>query len=440
MHGQILRGLAAYAAVAASAAVLASDANGGGLLDLAAPVERWEDGIPLGNGGAGALLWGGGDTLNVTLDRADFWHNVDKPCYMAPGFTWKNLIDVVADKDDARRAALFSDKISATKLPGVRLVLKLGEGQTLKRFRLDGDTASATVTVATPDGDRDVLAWFDDGDSLLSMRVPDGVAFAEKAFVRNASFETRGNYPEPEDEIDGGKAIYRRKRRTDADNRFDTDFEAGVKFRDASARPDSTFWRRFNRESSVSLPDEEMQRLYDMAIYLYGAGARAGNAPLALQDVRADDPAWKALLEGTASKPLQLAEGTTSSATFTVPAGSVIRTLRLPNGIALTGRWVYDPGIRVVLPAKNAAGEEKTLMDAVLPMANWQDNDYDLELSCNEAADAVSLTGEAVSTRARRTFRFLKSQVSPPEPAASKRMFRLLTEVARTSEPEVLVR
>lgn len=52
MHGQILRGLAAYAAVAASAAVLASDANGGGLLDLAAPVERWEDGIPLGNGGA----------------------------------------------------------------------------------------------------------------------------------------------------------------------------------------------------------------------------------------------------------------------------------------------------------------------------------------------------------------------------------------------------
>lgn len=296
MHGQILRGLAAYAAVAASAAVLASDANGGGLLDLAAPVERWEDGIPLGNGGAGALLWGGGDTLNVTLDRADFWHNVDKPCYLAPGFTWKNLIDVVADKDDARRAALFSDKISATKLPGVRLVLKLGEGQTLKRFRLDGDTASATVTVATPDGDRDVLAWFDDGDSLLSMRVPDGVAFAEKAFVRNASFETLGNYPEPEDEIDGGKAIYRRKRRTDADNRFDTDFEAGVKFRDASARPDSTFWRRFNRESSVSLPDEEMQRLYDMAIYLYGAGARAGNAPLALQGLWTADngqlPPW----------------------------------------------------------------------------------------------------------------------------------------------------
>ena len=26
------------------------------LLDLAAPVERWDEGIPLGNGGAGALL------------------------------------------------------------------------------------------------------------------------------------------------------------------------------------------------------------------------------------------------------------------------------------------------------------------------------------------------------------------------------------------------
>ena len=45
--------------------------------------------------------------------------------------------------------------------------------------------------------------------------------------------------------------------------------------------------------------------------------------------------------------------------------------------------------------------------------------------------------GALASTMARRAFMFLKSQVSPPEPAASKRTFRSLTVMGRTSEPEV---
>ena len=291
--------LGAVATIASSVTAAARAADGGRLLlDLDAPVERWEDGIPLGNGGAGALLWGGGDTLNVTLDRADFWHNVEMASYLAPDFTWKNLVDAVATKNDARRNSIFpaKDSTSATKLPGVRFVLKLGVGQTLKRFSLNGETASATVTVATPEGARKILAWFDDGDKLLSMRVPDGVTFADRHFVRNASFDKLGGYPEPEIAIGGGEAVYRRRRRVGADNRFDTDFEAGVRFRGASDKPDSAFWRKFNAASSVSIPDAEMQRLYDMAIYLYGAGARAGHPPLALQGLwTADDgnlPPW----------------------------------------------------------------------------------------------------------------------------------------------------
>ena len=289
----------AVATIASSVTAAARAADGGRLLlGLDAPVERWEDGIPLGNGGAGALLWGGGDTLNVTLDRADFWHNVEMSSYLAPDFTWKNLVDAVATKNDARRNSIFpaKDSTSATKLPGVRFVLKLGVGQTLKRFSLNGETASATVTVATPEGAREILAWFDDGDKLLSMRVPEGVTFADRHFVRNASFDKLGGYPEPEIAIGGGEAVYRRRRRVGADNRFDTDFEAGVRFRGASDKPDSAFWRKFNAASSVSIPDAEMQRLYDMAIYLYGAGARAGHPPLALQGLWTADngnlPPW----------------------------------------------------------------------------------------------------------------------------------------------------
>ena len=294
IHNQTLRRFAACMVAVTTGVAF----GGSALLDLAAPIDRWDDGIPLGNGGAGALLWGGGGTLNVTLDRADFWHNVNAPSYLAPSFTWKTLIEVVASKDDERRNRLFPmrDKPTSTKLPGVRLVLKLGEGQTLKKFRLDGKSASATVTVATPGGDRDILAWFDDGDNLLSIRVPDGVAFVKKTFQNNASFDKLGGYPAPEISMDGDAAVYRRRRRVGADNRFDTDFEAGVRFRDAPATPDSAFWRKFNAVSSLSVPDAEMQRLYDLTMYLYGAGARRGNPPLALQGLWTADngklPPW----------------------------------------------------------------------------------------------------------------------------------------------------
>ena len=273
-----------------------------GGVTLDAPVATWDDGLPLGNGGAGALLWGGGDMFNVTLDRADFWHNIEPSCYGSPDFTWDTLVDVVVKKDDARRGEVFDKGVSATKLPGVRFVMKLGEGQTLRRFRLDYKTGIAAVTVATSQGEREVRAWFDNGDKLLSLQVPDGVNFVTKGFVKNPSFEKLGGYPEAEIKIDDAKAVYRRARRKGADNRFDTDFESGVRFCGAGeyskrmTSKEAEFWANFNAKSSVSIPDADMQRQYDFAMYLYGAGARAGHPPLALQGLWTADnghlPPW----------------------------------------------------------------------------------------------------------------------------------------------------
>ena len=54
------------------------------------------------------------ETLNVTLDRADFWHNIHMPCYLRPEFSWATLVDVVRRKDGARRSAVFGDYPSTT--------------------------------------------------------------------------------------------------------------------------------------------------------------------------------------------------------------------------------------------------------------------------------------------------------------------------------------
>lgn len=52
-------------------------------LSLAAPITTWDEGIPLGNGLTGGLLWGGGNQLNVSLDRGDLWD--ERP---AKGMQW----------------------------------------------------------------------------------------------------------------------------------------------------------------------------------------------------------------------------------------------------------------------------------------------------------------------------------------------------------------
>src|SRR5208283_1672153 len=37
------------------------------------PAERWSQGLPLGNGDLGAVIWGTGNPLVITLDKTDIW-------------------------------------------------------------------------------------------------------------------------------------------------------------------------------------------------------------------------------------------------------------------------------------------------------------------------------------------------------------------------------
>ena len=102
---------------------------------------------------------------------------------------------------------------------------------------------------------------------------------------------------------------------------------------------------------------------------------------------------WKDLFKGLNSKSLQLQPGTTSTVTFTLPKGEVIRTLELPPVGAFSHNFCYDPGIHITLTAKTNEGGEKTLVDANLPMSNWQDGGVNnMVFACNEVEGAESYT------------------------------------------------
>ena len=135
-------------------------------------------------------------------------------------------------------------------------------------------------------------------------------------------------------------------------------------------------------------PQETWRDYRDIAVLAFPTPLGDTGVPLQPAVTEAGDDAWKALVEGH-GRNVSLKEASTNSVTFTLPEGSVIRTLELPPVGAFSHNFCYNPGIHVRLTAVTASGEEKTLVDADLPMSNWQDgNPYDMVLACNEVADA----------------------------------------------------
>lgn len=118
------------------------------------PLPRTHTGIPFGNGRFGALLWGEGRTLRVTLGRADFWdHRGGMPWTEQQSFA--NIRGALEAKDEARLRALFETAGGATPgtprrptvLPVGVVEFDLGEGQCLDSAALDLATGLGQVRV-----------------------------------------------------------------------------------------------------------------------------------------------------------------------------------------------------------------------------------------------------------------------------------------------------
>lgn len=265
-----------------------------GFASAAVVIDKWEDALPLGNGQAGALVWGGGNTLCLSLDRADYWHLSTNTMFRNPGFTWKNLVaHATCPLEDRKR--IFEGRVGdSTKLPGVRLELTFDNAE-IDGFMLDLAKAEAVVALCCmEDRARELRAWFVDGDPLLHVALPEGVEIKSAEFVKNPAIDRLGGYPNPVVTRTSDKIVYRRGHREKGE--WAKEFVAGIRLVAPDAPSDTAWWNRFRAESSVSVPDGAVQRLYDFAMYLYGSGSREGFAPIALQGLwtadNGDLPPW----------------------------------------------------------------------------------------------------------------------------------------------------
>lgn len=113
---------------------------------LQTPATKWEDGLPLGNGLLGTLVWGDGGPLNLSLDRTDLWDLRPIPEWELPEYTYATIRQWHASGRHEESIRLLEEPYSRpapTKIPAGRLTLALPGKVT--RSTLDVTTAVAMV-------------------------------------------------------------------------------------------------------------------------------------------------------------------------------------------------------------------------------------------------------------------------------------------------------
>ncbi|MFH0965807.1 MAG: glycoside hydrolase N-terminal domain-containing protein [Planctomycetota bacterium] len=307
---------------------------------------RWDEGIPLGNGLLGAVVWGDGAPLRLSLDRSDLWDTRPAPETLSPNFAYKNLIRLVQEKDAAaiRRdfEAFYGDRPAPTRLLAGRLELDFGRPADSFAGRLSLARATAEVRLAFG-RKRSLLRTFlhaTDRFGYLSIRgdapLPD-VRLAPPAFLTpcrptQGTWVSKLDYPPAEPGAEDDLLWLRQKTReplewaivvalrrgragslrlayvvaasSDGPDWFDA-AKAKVKRivaprlrdRQRAARAHLAWWKSFWAKSSIDLPDALAEKDWYVNNYLFASSSRAGAPAVSLQGVWTEDegriPPWK---------------------------------------------------------------------------------------------------------------------------------------------------
>jgi alpha-L-fucosidase 2 len=345
--------IALLAVIVSSACVAASAAAQGvpaSRLERVGDIARWDEAMPLGNGLSGALVWGEANTVRISLDRGDLWDLRTPDTLKRPDWTWETIQRLRAAGDYKQINQLFDVPYDTvpypTKLPGGRIELVFDRSVRVSRFVLDLAAAEAVVTLlqdpsaCAPRPVAVAAATSDQPDCTSEVRVRlDAVQRVGFISVRGTQPGIRLVRPAGLDRLGYGAAkmsesgeewtlrqeaaqslsyavVVKRGRVTPSQPsryafiidsaRDGRDVLAGGRARVTAAlaideatarRGHAGWWTRFWNTSSVRIPDERLQRHYDLVKYFYGAASRADAPPIPLQGVWTADagdlPPWK---------------------------------------------------------------------------------------------------------------------------------------------------
>jgi alpha-L-fucosidase 2 len=302
-----------------------------GILTLAAPIDRWDEAIPLGNGLIGGLLWGEGNEIRLSLDRGDLWDERLPELYSGKDWNYDTIRKLKAAGRQDEISRLFDHPYNQvpypTKLPGGRLVITLDGTQKARSFSLDIDRAVGTVDLGSGDledsGGLEVFFSALEPVALIRHRGPaptvrflrpEGLTrlgYDPAVFGRDEEF----TWMTQEAALGLCYAVVVGRRRVGEETLFAIAITTNGDGKDPCAIGKQrvgnaldagydpllarhlAWWKDFRALSSVTLPDERLQRHYDLVRYFYGAASRPDSPPMPLQGLWTRDdgnlPPWK---------------------------------------------------------------------------------------------------------------------------------------------------
>lgn len=317
-------------------------------------IRRWDEGIPLGNGRLGALIWGNPEELRFSLDRTDIWDFSEPLNTDREDFTYETLVKLAKEgKTDAIRE-LFDAPYNyptPTKLPSGKLLFSFPSGKNVCS-KLDLQRAEAMLKVETERGSIPVKAFC----HAVSKSGMIWVGADQSKFqveLQNPGFGTNDTkeelrYNPEEREISQGslqRLHYQASERGLEDGavqiqwfvqKVDEKFSFGVVtgvlekanetevfYRIVTSKDGKNWledakrqlreeltagyekqleshldwWSKYWEKSEISLPDELFEKNWYLTNYLFASCSRKGEFPMPLQGVwTADDgnlPPWK---------------------------------------------------------------------------------------------------------------------------------------------------
>jgi alpha-L-fucosidase 2 len=305
----------------------------------------WDDGIPLGNGMLGALIWEKDSNLRISLDRADLWDLRPVKEFDLPQFSFSWVKEQVDNKTYDTVQKLFDlpyDRDPApTKIPAGALEFQIGTLGPIKSVHLYLEEALCEVRwksgarfLAFVDANQ-TLGWF----SWENPPVPFTAVFDPPRFTEineqgdkmQKNGLTRLGYIQGKPEYNTNSIYYIQKGWGDfvyevsviwrkVDERsiegcwsittrstpYSPDKSAWTLTHDAVAdkisfsealKDHTQWWHNFWSKSDLHIPDTLLENQWYREIYKFGSSSRKGAPPVSLQAIWTADngslPPWK---------------------------------------------------------------------------------------------------------------------------------------------------
>lgn len=308
----------------------------------------WDEGIPLGNGIMGTLIWQKGDVLRLSLDKADLWDLRPVEEFESSQYSYGFICDEVIGKKDISRVdklidARTREDVAPTKLPAGALEIPVSCFGEVERVALDLHTAVCTIIWGNGVEAQfftnavDKIGYFrfinlprelqfkfvpprfqedkkevehikdNNGQSLLTrlgyqtgkvLRTGNSIVYNQKVYG-DISYSVALNWINISDSIvEGRYALTTHGTWYSESCKADKFLKQNSKSYEKALAEHQEWWKNYWSECEITLPDDKtLERQWYLEMYKFGSASQKGAPPICLQAVWTADngqtPPWR---------------------------------------------------------------------------------------------------------------------------------------------------